>query len=207
MTLCHSQRKKVDCNKSVQIKCLPCFLAGTGLQLTKFPTSLAMSQCQGPYTDLLSFLGNDKQWGNFLTCYLCSVVGSCHFGISHGQDSLSLSGCSHPALWLSTNHINFSLISLFIFMHFSSLSHQLDSFKLFLKLSKVAACFALWGSPFQPSTVPHNKGILSQAFSCSSCNKALVSAFYFMHTVPDLAAIMNSSCSILSRSLDTSPLS
>ncbi len=108
--------------------------AGTGLQLTKFPTSLAMSQCHGPYTDLLSFLGNDKQWVTFLTCYLCSVVGSSHFSRSHGQDYLSLSGCSYPALWLSTNHIHFSLISLSIFMHFFSLSHQLDIFKLFLKL-------------------------------------------------------------------------
>jgi hypothetical protein len=64
-------------------------------------------------------------------------------------------------------------------MHFSSLSPQLDSFKIFLELSRVVACLALWGSPFQLSTFPHSKGILSKVFSYESSHKALRPKFLF----------------------------
>ncbi len=85
-----------------------------------------------------------------------------------------LSACGHPALWLSTNHIHYSLISLFILVHFSSLSHQLC-----LKLSRVAACLALLGIPFHLWTVHLSKEILSRTFSCESSNKGLRPSFLF----------------------------
>jgi hypothetical protein len=95
----------------------------------------------------------------FLTCYLflAEVILLCGFP---------------PIIFTFLN-------SLFIFMHFSSLAPQLNSFKLFWELSRVAAYLALWGSPFQFSTFPPSKGILSKVFSCESSNKALRPKFLF----------------------------
>ncbi len=87
--------------------------------------------------------------GNFFGVRALIPISRASLAISNssrscGQHSLSLSGYCHPALWLSTNFIHFSLISVHFLTFFIAIS---PGFKLRLKLSRVATCL---GQPIPP---------------------------------------------------------